>query len=292
MRLIVLLFFSFQIAAFAEDSIGKVIAAEGDVKAISGASIERILERSSPIFVEDTIILANAARIQIRFTDGSLLNLIPNSEYRIDAYQYRKLLKKDHYSGELLKGGFRSLSGSIAKKNPNEYNIKTPTSTIGLRGTIIEASIVGGTVYFGVDEGRAVVSNSAGSQTIGKGAANQFCIVYSFDKEPMLISERPKNLDRSLFVEPAGGVNLDQAQVQQQSQFNKPASGSGAAAAPSAPGAPALRGASSETPAAASQEGGPSVGEAPSSGQTITPGEEEWQFKGSGGSVQINNTGC
>ena len=35
----------------------------------------------------------------------------------------------------LLKGGLRTLSGHIGKKQPENYQVKTPIATVGIRGT-------------------------------------------------------------------------------------------------------------------------------------------------------------
>jgi hypothetical protein len=210
-----------QAMAFGADTIGKIVALEGQASAVGQEQTERTLSRGSPLYVGDTIVTAPQSKAQVKFSDGALLNLIPDSEYRVDAYQYKQFYKKDRYSAELVKGGFRSLSGSIAKKNPSEYEVKTPASTIGLRGTIIEARITEGGVVFGCESGLAVLTNSAGAITIGVGAKTHYASIASFDSAPDLMVERPKTLERTLFLEPKGGVSIEKTQQKQQAQTNK-----------------------------------------------------------------------
>ena len=103
---------------FGADPLGKMVAVEGIVNAIA-ANVKRVLDTNSDIFALETIVVGTNSRAQIQFTDGGLMNLLPDTEFRVNTYKYKKVLQKDHFSSELLKGGLRTLSGSIAKKNPN-----------------------------------------------------------------------------------------------------------------------------------------------------------------------------
>lgn len=197
-------------AVFAADSIGSVTAIEGLAKAV--AATERILSQGDPIYLGETLIVGDKSRLQVQFTDGSLLNLTPNTEYKIKGYQYKKLLHQDRYTGELIKGGFRTLSGSIAKKNPEGYQIEVPHATLGLRGTIVEANIINQRVYCGCDAGVAIISNAAGRREIGPTASSQFAVVYSSMESPKLIVRRPTYLEQQIFVPPIGGFSLDSVQ--------------------------------------------------------------------------------
>ena len=210
MRKFLVILLALHLAVYADEMIGKVVALDGQIRALDASQAERMLKKGSPIYVSDTLITLDGSKAQIKFTDGGLLNLIADTEYRIDQYRYRAVKEKDKYSAELLKGGFRSLSGSISKKNPEGVEIKTPTSTIGIRGTILEARIVSGAVYFGVESGMAVLTNNAGSISIGVGAQTQYAVVSSPLSPPVPLIERPQSLERSLFTPPTAGVQIGQ----------------------------------------------------------------------------------
>lgn len=198
---------------FAGEEIGKVVAIEGVVKAI-GDSEERILNHGSAIYEKETIAVAGKGRAQIQFTDGSLVNLIPETKYKVDAYRYKKVFQKDRFIANLFEGGFRALSGTIAKKNPDEYEVKTPVATMGLRGTIIEVKIESGRVFFGCESGLAVIRNDQGSITIGAGAQSQFSFVSSVEEIPKPLLERPPQLNLPSFSPPKGGFSLENVQAQ------------------------------------------------------------------------------
>lgn len=213
MRFIIMLTLLTQ-TLFGADPIGKMVAVDGIVNAIA-ENVKRVLDKNSDIFAQETVVVGSNSRAQIQFTDGGLMNLLPDSEFRVNTYKYKKALQKDQFASELLKGGLRTLSGSIAKKNPNEYDIKTPSGTIGLRGTIVDVRLVGDSLYVGVEKGRALVSNAAGSSLIGTGQSHQFVTVPGNFIPPILVLERPEELETSYFASPVDGLSIDQAQAQQ-----------------------------------------------------------------------------
>lgn len=256
----------------AQESIGKAMAVEGLVKALSGENAERILAKGSDIFAQETIVVGSSSRLQIRFTDGGVVNLIPDTEYRISSYRYKKAAQKDQSFAELFKGGFRALSGSIAKKNPQGYEVKTPSSTIGLRGTLVEVLIKDEETYYGVEKGKALIWNEAGSQMIGAGQKANFALVPGKTTPPELLLERPNELMLGVFAPPAGGTTFESAQIQQQRQAAPPSQ------EPSVPSS-----LPSTAPAGAPDA---STGGVPSIGETEDSGDWEFQPTGSGASIQ------
>lgn len=252
----------------AQESIGKAMAVEGIVKALSAENAERMLAKGSDIFAQETIVVGSSSRLQIRFIDGGVVNLIPDTEYRISSYRYKKAMQKDESLTELTKGGLRALSGSIAKKNPQGYEVKTPSATMGLRGTLVEAVVKGDETYFGVEKGKALVWNESGSQMIGTGQKANFAVVPGRNVPPELILERPNELMLNVFAPPQGGTTFESAQIQQERQ-----------AAPFAPELAAPTGAPTGAPDA-------STGGVPSIGETEDSGEWEFQPSGSGASIQ------
>jgi len=156
-------FLAFLSAIDAGDAIGKVLAVEGTAQAGS-----RALARGASIFTNEVLKVAPSSKMQVLFTDGGILNLIEKTEYNVKSYAFNSS-GKNVYSAELLEGGFRALSGSIAKDHASDFNVKTPVATIGIRGTDFEAMIVDGTVYFGCESGQISVSNGAGERLLSQG---------------------------------------------------------------------------------------------------------------------------
>jgi hypothetical protein len=202
------LFLLFASTAMAADPVGKIVALEGEVKGMGADQKERVLKRGGTIFVADTVITGPASRAQLQFTDGSLFNLIPETEFKIDEYSHKMRRQKDRFSAELLKGGFRTLTGGIGKENPDGYEIKTPTSTIGIRGTQFDALIASGAVYFSVAAGQVALTNQTGTYVIGTGTPNQYASIKSIAQKPTYYTKTPDVMKKHSFLEPKGGKHI------------------------------------------------------------------------------------
>lgn len=120
---------------------GHIITAGSGVTALSKNGVTRKLERRSKVFEGDTIITTSSAA-QIRFTDGSLTSLRPGTSFKVEAFNWNGAedgSEKSFFS--LIKGGLRTITGAIGKKNKDNYKMKTPVATIGIRGTVYELLI-------------------------------------------------------------------------------------------------------------------------------------------------------
>ncbi len=113
---------------------GRVLLAVGEVSAERGTATVP-LALNSQIFPGDTIRLGPNSNAQIRLTDESIVGLRERSVFRIDEYQYAQGEGKSVFS--LLAGGMRTVTGQIGRlaNQRGNYAVRTPTSTIGIRGT-------------------------------------------------------------------------------------------------------------------------------------------------------------
>lgn len=170
-----------------ENPIAYLIEKEGTITAKTLLK-SRVLEVNSPIFVQETIAVSDDGSAQFKFTDDSLLDLKSSTEYTVNAYSYTGSAKKDQSVSSLATGGFRLLSGSIGKTNPEKYQIKTPNAVIGLRGTLVEGVMEDTTLYVSCTEGQVTITNSAGSIVIGEGM-EEYAIVTSYQRRPQIFIE-------------------------------------------------------------------------------------------------------
>ncbi len=247
--------------AFGKQPIATVVAIVGNVVVQEKEKTYPLLEQSK-VFVGDLIVVGEDAKAQFQFIDGSVVNLISDTEFRVTEYQYREMFQKDKAASELLKGGLRLISGSIAKKNPNGYEVNTPVGTIGLRGTVIEAFLSGSQLYVGVQSGRAIVINQAGSTFVGLGETSNFVHVPSQNLAAELVFQRPPVLENSRFEPPKGGLSVAAVQAMQETKAGAPV----AAAAPatgSAPPTPAKEGEAPTAAAPGKEEAPPAAAAAP-----------------------------
>ena len=119
--------------ALASSVIGKVFVSKGSVTAVSDQGRQTALVKGSEVFLFDTIITAEDSFLVVKMNDGTKLTLRPKTEITLDNFSEEKGNEKATIG--LLKGGLRTLTGSIGKKRPDQFLLKTPTATIGIRGT-------------------------------------------------------------------------------------------------------------------------------------------------------------
>lgn len=102
------------------------------VAEINSTGSLRTLVVGEDVFLGDLIRTSSGGSAQILFADGTKLVVGPGSALTIEDY----LLRADGSAGKMvigaLAGTFRFATGSAAK---DRYSIKTPSGTIGIRGT-------------------------------------------------------------------------------------------------------------------------------------------------------------
>lgn len=180
--------------ALADEAAGVVMLASGKLEASQNNQSPRLLKRGSSFFKNDTLTTYDGSEAQLRFTDGTLVSLRPHSVFRIDQYQFSNTASSgsDNYAVSLIKGGFRSISGEIAKRDPNEYKIKTDTAVIGVRGTEFSLMLdTSGGLGAATYKGRIYLRNSAGYIEIGDGAEYNYAYVASSKSKPQGEPIRP-----------------------------------------------------------------------------------------------------
>jgi hypothetical protein len=104
-----------------------------------------VLKQGDAVEQGDVIVTGAKARAQLLMADGARIALRSNSRLRIDAFALpaavnapaaATAISADGRSfSTLLKGGLRTTSGAIGKKDPAAYELRTPVGTLGIRGT-------------------------------------------------------------------------------------------------------------------------------------------------------------
>lgn len=162
-----------------------VALANGTVSQLSGTiSVQkpdgsvRLLARNSEVARGDTLNTERDSFAQVKFTDGAVVTLKPNTRFRIEDYAFDQAdPARDNSAFALLKGGLRMITGLIGKRgNQDAMRMGTATATIGIRGTTFTvedcvtstctrrgvtrtSAVPGGTDYAAVETG--VMTDSA-----------------------------------------------------------------------------------------------------------------------------------
>jgi hypothetical protein len=119
--------------AHALAGIAQFTAGEVNVRQADGKTIA--LAKGGSINSGHAIVTGGDGRAQVRFTDGGLVSLQPNTEFKIANYVDQNNPKEDRFLVDLLRGSMRAITGLIGKRNRDNYRLTTTTATIGIRGS-------------------------------------------------------------------------------------------------------------------------------------------------------------
>jgi len=120
-------------SSFAAGIIGDVILQTGNaVIEQDGEDVKA--EDDLDIFQYNTV-KTGKGKVAIGFIDDTRVDVTEHSKLIIDEFVYDPNTKKGSLSLKAALGTIRYASGQIAKTSPTEVQIKTPTATIGVRGT-------------------------------------------------------------------------------------------------------------------------------------------------------------
>ena len=167
-----------------------IAADAGTVSFVTGSvSAERQpaapLAKGDTVLVEDFVITGDASRAQLMMIDGARVAIRPNSRLQVEEYVYAgeqaaagsAVVTSDDNSSiiNLVKGGFRTITGAIGKEDPSDYEVRTAVGVLGIRGTnfavllcsgdcdtapgVTPGAIVPDGLYLMVTEGTIVFSN-------------------------------------------------------------------------------------------------------------------------------------
>lgn len=123
----------YPLQAFANAGVAQF--AVGDV-AVQRASGSSSLASGARLESGDTVTTGNTGRTQLRFTDGGMVSLQPNSQFKLTRYSDSAAgTGQDSFLVDLARGGMRAITGLIGKRSRDTYKVTTTTATIGIRGS-------------------------------------------------------------------------------------------------------------------------------------------------------------
>lgn len=120
---------------------GRVDFVEGAVTVYDRARSARSVRTSDRVFEGETIVTGRDGEVLLAMEDGGYIAVRPNTNLSMVSYQANGTAD-DKSVLSLLSGTFRSITGWIGKQNPRNYQVRTPTATIGVRGTDHEQLVI------------------------------------------------------------------------------------------------------------------------------------------------------
>jgi ferric-dicitrate binding protein FerR (iron transport regulator) len=123
---------------------------------------DRPLAIGNRVFQNDRISTGANSVAQLMFTDHTTLSVGPRSQVTLDRYVYDPNRGAGEVAVGFAGGAMRFVTGSQA---PQNYQVRTPVATIGVRGTIVDLLMANGRMFGILDEG-AVTFTLPSGQTI------------------------------------------------------------------------------------------------------------------------------
>jgi len=163
------------------EAVGQVLVSRGKTFSISSKNERRDLDVGSEIHVGDRLFTGIKGYLRLNMIDDAKIDLRCNSEMLIE--DYRLLRAGNRSIIYLLKGSLRKITGTIGKFADDVYEMKTPMSTVGVRGTdyalrVLQAYGCDGSVdvnskglFVKVNKGSIDLKNKTGSVALNVGDA-------------------------------------------------------------------------------------------------------------------------
>lgn len=121
--------------AFAqEEPVGYVKTLTGNATITTGTNKVKAAVGTG-VFQGSQIQTDAASSLGVTFKDNTIMSFGPDTRLTVDEYVYNPNQGKVKFGSKLAKGTLNYVSGAIAKMNPEAVAVKTPTGTIGVRGT-------------------------------------------------------------------------------------------------------------------------------------------------------------
>jgi hypothetical protein len=186
--------------AHAATSAGQITHLSGVLTAKRADGSSKLFSVKSEVLEGDTLTTEQDTYARIKFADDSEVVMRPNSQLKVASYSFNQAKpESDSVILDMLRGGLRSVTGLIGKRNRDAVSFTTTTATIGIRGTHFGALMCqndcGGIptvsgkppengLHLDVADGAIVVKNAAGQQVINAG---QFAFVQSANTLPVIV---------------------------------------------------------------------------------------------------------
>lgn len=167
--LVLLALLLIQPPANAVEQVATVVAARGAILAVDSNGNSRKLTVQDPVFGEDTVETGARGRVQIRFTDNTLVSLGQATTMKIAEYRWQPEKNDGALKTRIKEGAFRVMGGALAQAAPQNFKTETPTATIGIRGSMYAGVATADSLSVVFQGGKGIeITNSFGTVTITK----------------------------------------------------------------------------------------------------------------------------
>jgi hypothetical protein len=120
---------------------GFAVTVRGDVTFIYPNGERIKASANTPVVYGTRVTTAPDAKVQFILLDETSFTVGPQSEMVLDDFVYDPRTGIKRVSANIAKGAFRFITGKLARKNPDNMQIRTNVIAIGIRGTDLEIEV-------------------------------------------------------------------------------------------------------------------------------------------------------
>ena len=95
------------------------------------------------LYEGDTLTTARRARVGVTMADNTRMAIGPNSEVEFTEYGYDRARRTGRSTTSIRRGSVGIDSGNITRTGRDRMRVRTPTSTLGVRGTTFVVEVEG-----------------------------------------------------------------------------------------------------------------------------------------------------
>tara|TARA_R110000787_G_scaffold68914_3_gene153768 strand:+ start:1495 stop:2277 length:783 start_codon:yes stop_codon:yes gene_type:complete len=143
--------------------IGVAASIERAMRATAPGQSERRLTDGADVVADDRINTGSDERGQLLFLDETTLSVAPSSQIVLDRFIYDPSGGSSGFAMQLTTGALRFVGGTTSEAQ--EAIIKTPTATLGIRGSSALVSFIGGRTVAVFLMGDRMCISSGGQET-------------------------------------------------------------------------------------------------------------------------------
>ncbi len=121
-------------ATYGAEAVGYVKTASGDAQVVDNG-VAKPATVGTPLAVGDVLRTGKNGNLGVTLKDNTVMSFGPATEFKLEAYLFAPAKGDLKLDGKLSKGTLQFVSGTIAKLRPEAVSLKTPSATIGVRGT-------------------------------------------------------------------------------------------------------------------------------------------------------------
>lgn len=136
-----LMFAAMAFSVFASEEAGTIKSVKGSVT-VERAGQKQPATPGLKVNAADRVVTGPDGSVGIMLRDNTMLSAGPNSVLGLDKFAFDSATGAGKLDASLKRGSLSVISGKIAKSNPDAMRFRTPSVTLGVRGTefVIEAS--------------------------------------------------------------------------------------------------------------------------------------------------------